>query len=69
MKNNLMTENREPSLWEKAKTGVLVDAGLIRHLICNAEQPWQMSEDDFYAALCAVLAAVQMAPAEEVREP
>jgi len=47
-----------------AASGKSVDAGLLRHLICNVERPEQVSKADFLAVMDAVVGAIQMLPEE-----
>lgn len=51
-----------------AASGKSVDAGLLRHLICNVDRPEQVSEADFLAVMDAVVGAIQMLPVEEQKK-
>lgn len=53
---------QDPNVLERFHTGRLIDAGALRHVICNVDPPDGVSFDDTMKVLNAVAEAVQLVP-------
>lgn len=53
---------RDPQVLERFHSGKQIDAGALRHVICNIDPPEGVSFDDTMKVLNAVAEAVQLIP-------
>ena len=68
MKQRFIEWEQDPDILARFNTGKLIDAGALRHVICNVDPPEGVSFEDTMKVLNEVAEAIQLIPSQDRRK-